>query len=169
MTDLTLEAAAAVIASHGADPARWPAADRAALLALAGSDLQVAAALADARRTDAAIADWLGAPLPAMAAIDVAAIVAAPQTAFESGPQSGWTRRIAGWRPALMAASFSMMLVTAGWLALPGTVALPGPDASAPETRTIASLPPSAGASAAEVDLAFAYVFTPTAFEEELI
>lgn len=151
MTELTPEAAIAIIASHGADPARWPDEVRASLLALAARDPQLAAALAEARALDADLAGWLAAPVP-LAAVDIAAITAQRQ---ESVPVA---RRAAGWRPALVAASLTMVLATAGWLAMPGTKS---PDAAA--------RPPLAVAEAGDADLAFAYVFTPTAAEEDLI
>ncbi len=165
MTALSPETAIAIIASHGADPARWPAADRAAVLALSAADADVAAALADARILDAALGDWLAAPLPMMAAVDVAAI-----TSGAPGRAAPMLRRIAGWRPALMAASFAAMLATAGWLAPAGLLPTPG---SAPQMKIASAQSPSpsqvAGAGVGEADLAFAYVFTPTAAEEELI
>ncbi|WP_353218222.1 hypothetical protein, partial [Sandarakinorhabdus sp.] len=73
MTALSSQTACAILASHGADPARWPAADRSALLLLAGSDPAVAAALAEAQAMDAMLAGWANAPaaLP-LGAIDTA-------------------------------------------------------------------------------------------------
>ena len=152
MTTLSTETALDILASHGADPARWPAEHRAALLALAGRDAAVAAALGEARAVDAALADWLARPLPALA-VDVAAIAALPQ----ARPQP------ARWRPALLAASVTLVVAVGGWLGVEswfGGTAAPVV-ASAP--------PPPAGAELAEADAAFAYVFTPTAAEEELI
>jgi hypothetical protein len=155
LTDLSPETALAIIASHGADPARWPADACAAVLAMAQHDDDVAAALDAARALDADLAGWLAAG-PALAAVDVAAITAQPRHAVAA------PRRWSGWRPMLLAASLTMMLATFGWLAMPGQEpAQPAPMASIQ--------PPSAGIEAAEADLAFAYVFTPTAAEEDLI
>jgi hypothetical protein len=157
VTTLSPAAAIDIIASHGGDPARWPRDVRAAIMALAGSDADVAAALAQAQALDAALADWLAAPVPAMAAVDVAAITARPREAVAVGAP----RRLAGWRPALLAASLTMVLATAGWLAMPGAPGSPPPNASARS--------PSAVAEADETALVFAQVFTPTAAEEDLI
>ncbi|WP_164157554.1 hypothetical protein [Sandarakinorhabdus rubra] len=158
MTDLSPETALALLASHGADLARWPADAGAALPALAARDARVAAALAEAQALDADLAAWAAAPLPALAAIDVAAITAQRQLPPQDAPEA---RRFAGWRPALLAASLAMMLATVGWLAMPAAPDAPSPIAS---VRS-----PSAVAAADEADLAFAYVFTPTAVEEDLI
>lgn len=167
MTSLTPETAIAIIACHGADPALWPADVAAALLALAGSDADVAAALADARALDADLAGWL-ATTPALAGVDLAAITAAPQLPTEQPAPAA--RRSAGWRPALLAASLTMMLATAGWLAMPG---VPGfqPISGAPGSQSpnTSARSPSAVAEADETALVFAQVFTPTAAEEDLI
>lgn len=157
------ETALAIIASHGADPARWPPADRAAVLALSVADADVAAALADARALDAVLGEWLAVPLPDMTAVNVAAITAAAPERT-TGPVRP---RIAGWRPMLMAASFAAMLATGGLMYRPGGTP------AAPQTKiaSVQSPPPSPvpGAGVGEADLAFAFVFTPTVAEEELI
>lgn len=152
---LSVETALALLASHGADPARWPADQRAGLLALATADAQVAAALARARALDAQLATWASAPV-AGAAVDVAAILALSQDG------AGGPRRAHGWRPALLAASLALVVAVGGWLGLSGRM-------TGTETREIAAASPSAGASASEADDGFAYVFTPTAAEEDLI
>ena len=156
MTALSPETALAILASHGADPARWPAQDRAALLALAGSDAAVAAALADARALDAMLASWAAAPVPP-ARIDTAAITGLPQLRpVQAGP-------VRGWRPALLAASLALVVAVGGWIGFAGQY-----DRQA--ATEIATAPPSsAGVVAGEADLAFAYVFTPTAAEEDVI
>jgi hypothetical protein len=157
VTNLNPETAIAIIAGHGADPARWPADVAAPLLALAARDADVAAALADARALDADLAGWLAAA-PALAAVDATAITAIRQ---EQPQQLPAARRSTGWRPALLAASLTMMLATAGWLSMPGAPGSVSPIASARS--------PSAVAEADEADLVFAHVFTPTAAEEDLI
>jgi hypothetical protein len=141
------------LASHGADPARWPAEDRAALLALAGRDPAVAAALAEARELDLLLNDWAAAPAP-LAGIDAGAITALPQQRPAVAPR---------WRPALLAASLALVVAVGGWL---------GTDVqrtARTQTEIAAAAPPSAAAAAGEADLAFAYVFTPTAAEEDVI
>ncbi|WP_156255969.1 hypothetical protein [Sandarakinorhabdus oryzae] len=152
---LSVEIALELIASHGADPARWPADQRAGLLALAAADADVAAALVDARALDAQLAGWAKAPLEG-AGIDIATILALPQDGAAA------PRRANGWRPALLAASLALVVAVGGWLGLSGQMTDTGP-------QEIAAASPSAGASASEVDDGFAYVFTPTAAEEDLI
>ncbi|WP_439545979.1 hypothetical protein [Sandarakinorhabdus sp.] len=156
MTALTPETASAILASHGADPVRWPAEHRAALLALAASDAAVAAALVEAQRLDAMLADWAAAPAP-LAGIDAAAIAALPQQR-PAPPQ-----RATGWRPALLAASLALVVAVGGWLGFADQFT------AQPQTRIVIAAPPSAGVVAGEADLVFAYVFTPTAAEEDLI
>jgi hypothetical protein len=156
VTALSPETALAILASHGADPARWPVQDRAALLALAGRDATVAAALADARAMDAVLAGWAAAPVPP-ARIDTAAITALPQQRpVPPGP-------VRAWRPALLAASLALVVAVGGWIGFAGQYG--GQVATEIATAT----PSSAGVAAAEADLAFAYVFTPTAAEEDVI
>lgn len=154
MTALAPETACAILASHGADPARWPAENRAALLALAASDAMVAAALAEARALDALLGDWASAPVP-IKGVDAAAITALPQ----QGP----ARRATGWRPAAMAASLALVMAVGGWLGMADQFT------AQPQTEIASAALPSAAAEAGDADLAFAYVFTPTAAEEDLI
>lgn len=157
MTALSPETACAILASHGADPARWPAGDRAALLALAGRDASVAAALAEARALDAMLNGWAAAPAP-LAGIDTAAITARPQLHRQPAP---------AWRPALLAASLALVVAVGGWL---GVASPLGSQRAAPlQSEYASAAPPSAAAGAGEADLAFAYVFTPTAAEEDVI
>ena len=153
MTELSPETALEIIAIHGGDPARWPADKRAGVLALAGLDAGVAAALVEARALDAALAGWAVAPSHGTE-IDVAAILALPQ-------QQQAAQRHA-YRPALLAASLALVVAVGGWFGLSGR--MPGT-----ETPQIAAAPPSAGPAASEADAAFAYVFTPTPAEEDLI
>ena len=148
------EIALEILASHGADPARWPADVRPGLLALAAQDSGVAAALAQARALDAALADWAAMPAPDTS-IDVNAILKLPQEGVAGHKGSGW-------RPALIAASAALVLAVGGWLGWSRQM----PATTAPQ---IAAVSPSAGASAGETDDGFAYVFTPTAAEEDLI
>lgn len=158
MTTLSPETALAILASHGADPARWPAGSQNAVLALAGCDTAVAAALADAQAVDGALADWLALPLPVLA-VDVAAITALPQARPDARPQSAPAR----WRPALLAASLTLVVAVGGWFGVESWFG------GTPAPVVASASPPLAGAELAEADAAFAYVFTPTAAEEELI
>lgn len=150
---LSTETALEIIASHGADPARWPADVRGRLLALAADDAIVAAALAESRTLDVMLGDWAGAP--AAGSIDVAAITALPQ-------QGTAPRRAAGWRSGLLAASLALVVAVGGWLGLSGQMNVAG-------GARVAAVSPSAEPVVGEADVAFAYVFTPTAAEEDLI
>lgn len=151
---LSPETALDIIASFGADPARWPADSRAAVLALAAVDAGVAAALAETGALDAALAAWAAVPATS-AAVDVAAILKLPQENIAAVPRS------AAWRPALMAASAALVVAVGGWAGLSGRFA---------DAKTeIAAVSPSAEAAEGEADDAFAMVFTPTAAEEDLI
>jgi hypothetical protein len=157
VTALSPETACAILASHGAEPARWPAAERAALLALAGSDPKVAAALTEARALDAMLDTWATAPAP-LGGIDAVAMTARPQWRREQAP---------AWRPALLAASLALVVAVGGWLGVGSQLA--SPRGALPETEIASAAPPSAAAGVGEADLAFAYVFTPTAAEEDVI
>jgi hypothetical protein len=154
---LSPETACAILASHGADPARWPAENRAALIALAARDPAVAAALAEARSLDAMLNEWAAAPVPP-GGIAASAITALPQQRREK-PMP--------WRPALLAASLALVVAVGGWLGAGSQ--LGGQRAAFNETRIASAAPPSAAAVAGEADLAFSYVFTPTAAEEDVI
>ena len=146
---MTPQDAITIIESHGADPARWPADARAALLALADDDA-VAAALAEARALDALLMEWANADVPA--AVDLDAITALPQQ-----PAHAPARRAV---PAMVAAAVAAVVATGAWFGL-GSEISPTAPASAP--------PLAAVAAADEGELAFGYVFTPTAAEEDLI
>ena len=158
MTVFSPETALEIIAGHGADPARWPPELRAAVQGLAASDAVVAAALADALTLDAALAAWAAEPVDAR--IDVAAILALPQE--QDLPRRTGPAQRHHFRPALLAASLALVAAVGGWIGLSGQLVKSG----APEI--IAASPP-AGAVAGGADDAFAYVFTPTAAEEDLI
>ncbi|KPF79723.1 hypothetical protein IP88_01410 [alpha proteobacterium AAP81b] len=144
-----IDRALAVIAACGADPARWPAEERAALLALA-THPAVAAALAAARRLDDLLGDWATAPVASHC--DAAAIAALPQAAPMLAPR----RWLAG---GAMAAAAAVALV----LAMPARVDRSTDDSMASAASAVAATPGEDG------DAGFAAVFTPTADEEDLI
>ena len=102
---------------------------------------------------DALLAQWAAAPMEG-ASVDVAAILAQPQ--LRDAP----SRAGAVWRPALMAASLALVVAVGGWIGFSDRFASP--------PTQIAVVSPSAEAGAGEAE-AFAYVFTPTAAEEDLI
>ncbi|MCM0032218.1 hypothetical protein [Sandarakinorhabdus limnophila] len=102
---------------------------------------------------DALLGQWAAAPMEG-ASVDVAAILAQPQ--LRDAP----SRAGAVWRPALMAASLALVVAVGGWIGFSDRFASP--------PTQIAVVSPSAEAGAGEAE-AFAYVFTPTAAEEDLI
>lgn len=164
---MTTEQALALIECFGGNPRRWPDADRAALLALAGHDTRVAAAIDAARELDAMLVDWALAETPARRLDDAAlAALAAPRAL----PQ----------RPLPMRRWFAGGAVAA---ALAAGVVLVNP--LAPRTRhpvVVAATPlsshgfgqapghaPNQDGANRRTDAAFGDVFTPTADEEDLI
>ena len=102
---------------------------------------------------DALLGQWAAAPMEG-ASVDVAAILVQPQ--LRDAP----SRAGAVWRPALMAASLALVVAVGGWIGFSDRFASP--------PTQIAVVSPSAEAGAGEAE-AFAYVFTPTAAEEDLI
>lgn len=114
------------------------------------------AALPPETDLDALLGQWAAAPVTG-ASVDVAAILALKQ----EGPQErAVPPRAVAWRPALMAASLALVVAVGGWLGFSDRFASP--------PTQIAAVSPSAEAGAGEAE-AFAYVFTPTAAEEDLI
>jgi hypothetical protein len=148
-----------LIAAYGGNPARWPAEQRAALLALAAADARVANALADARALDAALDGWADDRLVVPAALDLAAVT---RLAQQAPVQPGRVAAGGRWRPALLAASLALVLAVGGWLGLSPTADQP------PRIAVVPPLLAGAGDGSGG-DPAFAYVFSPTATEEDLI
>lgn len=148
---MTPERAAEIITAYGGDPARWPAAERAAALALAGRNPALAAALAAARDLDSQLATWaLDVPAKDFAPLDLAT----PQPRPRLAPTRWW----AGAGLAALAAAVTGLAVLA-----------PPPTSQIVADRS-ANLPIATPASANEADFeAFATLFTPTADEDELI
>jgi len=66
MTDMTVDRVRALLAAYGADPERWPAAERAAAERLLADDPALASEFADARAFDSLL-DALPAPAPSPA------------------------------------------------------------------------------------------------------
>lgn len=170
MTNLSPDQALALLASRGSSLTRWPAEAAFALPALAARDAAVAAAWAEAQALDAALNAWAqpdALPLP----FDVAAITALPQAGAQPAPVAASPRLVVssqarfGWRPALLAASLALVVAVGGWLGLSG----PQAPMSTTALEIAAAPTPSTGAGVAEADAAFAYVFSPTAVEEDVI
>lgn len=81
-----------VLDAYGADPARWPATERAAIAAAIAADPALTAAQADARRLDGALARM---PAPEIPAINPLAITAAARRGAPRGVRI-WIARAAG-------------------------------------------------------------------------
>ncbi len=141
-TTVTPKRVREIIAAYGADPARWPAAERTAALAILRDDAELSALLQDARRLDAAL-DSFAPPLPTVNAGDVAGriMVAARQTPT---PRPNETPSIPFWRwfgwPKIAGLAMAGVIgFTIGWTGLdaqlqewmaPGsTIAAPALDA----------------------------------------
>jgi hypothetical protein len=148
-----------IIAAFGAAPARWPEAERAGVLALAGHPA-VAAALADARRLDALLVDWACADVAA-APFDAARLIPAAASRVPMAP----ARR----RPWLAASALAAALTAVLALTSIGRMA---PDVNTPQVAQNSPLSPVPSALAsgeAGSDGDFAYIFTPTDDEDALI
>jgi hypothetical protein len=153
---VTEDRALEIIASYGADTARWPADERAAALALAGRPA-VAAALADARALDALLGDW--------AAADV---TAAPFDAAQLTPRAAPVvpARRRGWLAVgAMAAAVAAAVVLTPMAGVTPQPVAPKIAMNSPQT----TVPSATVASDTGSDAEFAYVFTPTVDEDALI
>ncbi|KAB7646359.1 hypothetical protein [Polymorphobacter fuscus] len=152
---MTRDRALDIIAACGADPARWPADERAGVLALSG-DPAVAAALAEAAPLDALLTEWARAEGP-VRSFDPAKLVPAPAAASAPAPRRRWFA--AG---ALAAAVAAAVALTPMRQATSGT----GQQIASVSPQTPV---PSATATSEAGDADFAYVFTPTIDEDALI
>jgi hypothetical protein len=153
---VTEDRALEIIASCGADSARWPVDERAAVLALA-SRPAIAAALAVARALDALLGDWARAD-----------VVAAPFDAAQLTPRAAPV--VPARRRGLLAAGAMAAAVAAAVVLVPMAGVTPQPDApqvamTSPQT----TVPSATVASDPGSDADFAYVFTPTVDEDALI
>lgn len=156
---MNIERALEIVAAFGGDARRWPDDERGDVLALAAVDAGLAAAIAEARGMDALLSDWARDVAPVdfdAAAIVRDAAVVVPVSKPVTRPGRRW---FAG--SALAAA------VAAGVLVL-------APLGPAPEVETVSVDSPVQSATAEGGALgsdaeAFAYVFTPTLDEDELI
>lgn len=137
--------AAEIIAAYGADPARWPDAERATALDAVAASPALTAALAAARTLDAELAAWARAPLDVA---DRAAADAAAATLRRPRPFRRWALGTG------LAASLAAGLI----LLAPAQRLAP---AGAPVTTTRPATTDDASA--------FAQVFTPTPDEEQIL
>ncbi len=166
---MTRDRALAILAAFGAEPARWPAAERAALAALARQDPDVAAALARARALDTAIARWLARPGPRPVMDDATAARAALRQARADGDGLAGMRPAPRWRGLAAAAAIAALLAGVAGLAglgVPSRDAAPEP--AAPHLVAATVPPDRARTAVREEDGLFALMFTPTLEEERL-
>jgi len=102
---MTPERARTILAAHGADPAHWPEAERAALAALIARDPALASWRDAEARLDRVMALPALAPLPGLAGRIASATVTVPQTAAP-----GWDFGLGWARAAALAAALAMGL-----------------------------------------------------------
>ena len=156
---MTEARALVIIAAFGANPARWPAEERAALLAVAARPA-VAAALRQAAGLDALLGDWAGAEVK-VAAFDSAALLPTAAVAvllLTAAVAAQLPTRRHRWTAAALAAAIAAVVVL---------TPMPAID-SDPPTVFPAPGPSATGTSEARDAAAFAYVFTPTINEDAL-
>jgi hypothetical protein len=132
-----------IIDAYGADSARWPGAEREAVLAAIARDAGLRARLGEAASLDADLADWANAPVETAMPFDAGRVVAPAR--------QGW--RWAGAGLAAIAAALGVVLV------VPSRA--PAPVVVATTAQT------TADTAASHATDGFSYVFTPTAEEED--
>jgi hypothetical protein len=166
-------AALAVIGAYGADSARWPVETRAAVLALAAHDAVVADALADARRLDEALRGWAG-DVPVrrfeVEALIPAARVASPAPGGAFGGLRGGALRWLGGGAIAASVAAALLLGVSGPQGT-GTGMGPGAGFEVASGGGDISHQVSLGSASEQSEPleGFALVFTPTAYEEDLI
>jgi anti-sigma-K factor RskA len=119
---MTLDRLRAIVDAYGADPARWPAAERTAGEALLAGSAAARALVAEAADLDAAL-DALPAlqPTPAMRRAVLAAAPRPPTPSLLARMREGWRDffgELGGWRLAggVLAASLVLGIVSGGLL-----------------------------------------------------
>jgi hypothetical protein len=109
---MTIERLREILDAYGADPAHWPAAERAAMQTLVATSPGAQAALADAAALDALLAQDRPV-LPTLNPLQIAAMVAASPRA----PRGSWTvRRI--WPNVAGLAAAAIVGFVIGWSGL---------------------------------------------------
>jgi hypothetical protein len=115
---MTLDRLRAIVDAYGADPARWPAAERAAGEALVAGSPSARALVADAAPLDTAL-DTLPAlrPTPAMRTAVLAAAPRPPAPSFAARLREGWRElfgELGGWQTAggILAAALVLGIVS---------------------------------------------------------
>jgi hypothetical protein len=118
-----------LIETHGADPARWPAALRRDAEALLARSAEACAVLGEAQRFEDVLDDWQPVP-PAIDAAGLAARIAAtpqPRPAPSADRQRDWRISIGWSRFAGLATACAVGFVL-GWTGLVGSAHLPDAD-----------------------------------------
>jgi len=143
-TTVTPKRVREIVAAYGADAARWPAAERAAALAIVRDDPELSALLQEARRLDAML-DEFAPPLPKVNAGDLAGRImgSAPQTRVRRrrGEASVPFWRWFGWPKLAGLAMAGLIGFTVGWTGLDAQLgswmapdsAISGPAIDAPD------------------------------------
>lgn len=138
-----------ILDAYGADPARWPAAERKAALALLATEPDLARHQAEAATLDAALARWARSP------------VATP------GPQPALTRALEALPPAPDKRPRWLAPVLGGAVAATiGTALVLQPAAVDPAPPQV--IAPATEIAATDAEL-FRLIFTPTPEEEQLL
>ncbi len=140
---MTRERALEIIAAHGADVGRWPAAEAAGVLELAARDAAVAAAIADVRRLDDVLAAW-ALPVPDRR-FDAAALIAAVPGAAVPAADAVPARVLRGW----LAGGALAAAVAAALLLMPGARHAVLPSAAPPAQLAAVPVAPRGLAGAA--------------------
>ena len=108
---LSRERFAVIVDAYGADPRRWPSAERAAAEALAASDAEAGAWLAEARDLDGGLDAWLDAlPVPAPASATLRRAVMPPVAPAATSRWQEFLALLGGWRLALPAMAAALVV-----------------------------------------------------------
>jgi len=137
---MNLQRFAALIDAYGAQPRRWPQAERAAALAFASGDAHAAALLRDAAALDALLDADVAAPASSSAQRALLAALPPPRGLAWRGQEL--LALLGGWRIALPAMAMALVAgidlgATAGALVFPATQAA-SPDVDGSSTRDVA-------------------------------
>jgi hypothetical protein len=142
--DVTMERLAALLDAYGAQPARWPAAEREAAEALIARSDAARDAFAEAARLDAAL-DAAAPPPPAdRLAFRLRALMPRRETVVTPAAMPAVRRRAAAWLASPLARAAAVAFAVLGGVG----IGLAIPHGSAPETApaTVATAPQGAAA-----------------------
>ena len=115
---MTLRRFTRILAAYGADPARWPGAEREAALRFAQDNAAAKQCLRDAQQLDGALGH-LADPAPRLDATRLAAaVMATPQAPRRSGSEPDWSIpwwRWFGWSKLAGLAVAGLLGIAVGW------------------------------------------------------